>query len=448
MNQDASSAPQQQPADAKKEVDQAKADKERFDALKAAVDAEKQLLDARKALDAAKKTPTAAEAATAEQVAQAKTAKEIADAQKALADAQKALSDSQLAAFKSALGEVPDSGIKGTVTAGNNSGEIEAALLAMKAVREAAQSIGARIQKTIKPPASVLIMANSETPTFQNLMAYRAEVAIIDKVLDDAAATAKGVSTEGPGLEAVPLLGAAGIALDATSKLLSFFKTDYTINPVTVALEDRVALDELANHLAGLGFLVKAPAIYDGAAVNSAAQFFLDDATRLSGKRAALQPAIAAAANRIAELTKAIAAPNLPAETKATLERALATQTALSTTLKNAAGLVDSWYTKLAATDSKGTANIVHVTREKSIADALAKDAYLLLVKVQAKGGNLLTKKNLWTLFGGMPLYHMGGVAVSFTLIEGQTSLVKASGVAPVYGGFVKAGEMSTVLGN
>ena len=74
----------------------------------------------------------------------------------------------------------------------------------------------------------------------------------------------------------------------------------------------------------------------------------------------------------------------------------------------------------------------------------LKQGGQLLIVKIQKAGGAHYTKKNMWTLFGGMPFYHMGGVIVSFVLLDGAAGSVAKSGVVPIHGGFVKANKVET----
>ena len=45
-----------------------------------------------------------------------------------------------------------------------------------------------------------------------------------------------------------------------------------------------------------------------------------------------------------------------------------------------------------------------------------------------------------------MPFYHMGGVVVSFVLLNGADGSVEKSGVVPIHGGFVKADKVETHL--
>lgn len=425
----------------------------RIDAIKKEIDlleAQKKLVEAQKALAEAQKPL----AANADQIAAAKTAKELADAQKALADARKAESDANLAAFKAALGEVPASGISGAVDAKENAGEVEASLLAMKAVREAAEKVAASVRKGAGTSSRrIVVLSSSEAPTFANLVAYDTEVAVVRELLRAAIAAAQPPPEVGPKLEAVPLLGAAGVTLDAVSKLLSFFRSDYVVKGVTVSLADKdaLALHAVAGALAAQGQEEKAlevsvPTIYDPTTLASSAGFFIEDVKELAVLRGQAQELDRKLASTIASLKKALE-DEKNSTTRAALEAEIAKRVKLSTGLQSAAALMDAWYTKLGTPDSKGVAALVHVAREKALASEI-KRGHLLVVKLQTTGGGYMTKKNLWTFFGGMPLYHMGGAGLSYTLVHGTTGLVEVSGVVPIHGGFVKAGRLRTELGS
>jgi hypothetical protein len=421
-----------------KKLEELKKSTDLANALAAAAEAKKKQLEAEKQLADVAKRPTSEQAEAAEQIAKAKTAKDLADADKAEADARKAASDAELAAFKAALGAVPDSGISGTVTTAEKAGELEAALLAMKAVKAAAQKVAARVPGGAG--SAVVVMTPGETPTFQNLMAYDAQVAIIHSVLDDA----KAAGTKFTGaLEAVPVLGAAGVALESVTKLLSFFRSDINVKGIDVSIDDRAGVQEVANALAVRKLNVTLPTVYNPAALQAKAAFVIADAATLSSKRNELAPFIRAAAAKADELTKSLATAG---ESKPIVEKSLADVTALLASLKSASALVDAWFTGLSAADAKGVTAVVNVTREKVVAEALQKGALLLLVKVEKAGGAIVTKKNLWTFFGEMPIHHMGGAALSFTAIGGSDGLVKAAGVVPIHGGFVKAGNVAALL--
>jgi hypothetical protein len=127
------------------------------------------------------------------------------------------------------------------------------------------------------------------------------------------------------------------------------------------------------------------------------------------------------------------------------LEQAEA-HTAAAEAWKAAIGFYDSFFTKLTAADDKGAVPLTDVIRENDAYTALNNGDLLLIVKLQNSGGAFYTKKNMWSFFGGLPFYHMGGVVASFVLLDGTAGTVKASGVVPVHGGFVRASKLQAEL--
>lgn len=415
---------------------------------------------------------------------------ELLKKQKEVVDAEKDLAASRNAALKAAVGELPSSGISGTVTLKEGAGDLEAALLAMAAVREAADTIGGRIRNVLEDKTAVVMVSEADKPTFANMVAYDAEVVLVNRLFDKAIVSANArsavpapaapppapppppppspereaaaVAEAKARLELASTLATAGVALDATTKLLSFFRSDAEVSGTAVTLEDGAALNAIACALhhpftgAGTGshgakaFNVSIPAMYHPATGVDSTKFFADDATALAGKRAdalrvqtAIEAEMAALPARIAAL-EADTATKGNAEHQA-LTRALADHTDLVAALKSAGAFMDAWLTKLSAPDSKGIAALVNVAKEKALAEAI-KSGYLLIVKVTKAGGGVMVKKHLWTFFGRLPLFHMGGAAVSFTLLHGATGNVAAAGLIPVHGGFVKADHLRTTL--
>ena len=134
--------------------------------------AQKALLDAQVGLTASQKAQVLQVSVT-DQVAAAKAASELsaaqkaaAEAEKATADAQKAKSEAGAAAIKAAIGEVPAGGLAGGVTLGVGVGDIEATLLATKAVKIAAKAIASRIHQSA-PEGRILALAVSDVPAFR-----------------------------------------------------------------------------------------------------------------------------------------------------------------------------------------------------------------------------------------------------------------------------------------
>jgi hypothetical protein len=441
--------PATKPDDAEKQI-------ERLTKQTALLEAQKKLAQAQNSLSDLRKPPDPSAAS----LAPLKAAKDLADAQKAIADAQKARSDADLAAFKASIGEVPATGRSGSVDVQGYSGELEATLLAMKAVEEAALVVADRVRNALQENARVAVMNATELPTFNSLIAYNTEVAVVRQImtmaisaarLGEPAASEKPAAAEKPVAESVPMLAAAGVALDATSKLLSFFQSDVSLKGVALTLEDSVAMNAVAGALTrseGGGakkLAVLLPAVYRPAQLSGGAAFYIDHSVELTLLRGEAQTLLKALEQRTAELGQSGAA-ETDAE-KLVRQEALASAGKVVSGLQSAITLMEAWHTKLAAADSKGLAAVVNVANERAIAEQIL-DGHLLVVKLQKAGGGLMTKKNLWTVLGGMPLFHMGGAALSFTLIDGRSGIVQAAGVVPIHGGFVKAGHLRTALAN
>jgi len=411
--------------------------------------AQKELLDAQVALAAAQLAQSDRSTQLADQVAAANAAKDLATAQKALADASKAQSEAEAAAFKAAIGEVPASGLTGAVTAGGQTGEIEAALLAARAVREAAAAIGASVRRVLKSATpTIAVMAVSEIPSFQHVMAYEMQREIVTLALTRAVETSQGAPKAAVVKEAagLPLLGGAGLVLESVTKLLAFFRSDYSVSGVTVEASDLVAVTEVANQLTqAMDNPVIVPALFNAKALTDAGAFFIADLTTLTTTR---QLADSLAKRHDAEvdaLTKAAAEEKDPAAQLA-LQQDASRRKGLAEALRAAIAVFDTWFARLTTPDDKGVVGLVVIAKEKAIAEQLTAGAQLLAVKVQKAGGAYMTKKNLWTFFGEMPLYHMGGAAVTYALIDGHSGRVAASGVVPVYGGFVKSKSVRAEL--
>lgn len=431
--------------------------KEEAEAEKAALDAQKALLEARKALDAAQ-TPTDPDKKKLEdQVAAAKAAKDLADAAKAAADARKAEADASLAALKAQIGEVPASGIAGDTTLREKVGVAEAALLASKAVEEAADKmikhlLAADTVNAVSPGTKTIILyPATDVPGFQALITYRAQIAIIEKAFAEAQAKSSDADTKAPKpanfkTEAVPI-AAAGLALDAVTKLLGYFKSDYAVGGVDVTQNDSVLVHALAGGLtkSDKKFSVLLPGIYNPEVLTNSASGILTKLSTLSTLKIFSLQKVDVHDQLASQFTKAAETETDAAKKKDLLEKAQLHTTA-SAALKAASGIYDSFFGKLTTADDKGLVPLTQVIRDTSVSDALENGAYLLLVKLQSSGGSYYTRKNLWTFFGGMPIFHMGGVVTSFLLLDGKSGKVLASGVIPVHGGFVKAGQVRSHL--
>jgi hypothetical protein len=409
---------------------------------KEVLDAQKQLLESQQSLTAAQQP---GRDTLADQTAAADAAKTLADAKKAAADAQKAQSDAEVAATKAALGTggTSGSGITGSVSMTDKAGAIEATLLATKALQQGASLITAAVAPKLDKTKVVVAASLSEVPNFETLSLYRAQRQVVDKALTDAIAAASDALTasaryaQGAGPRA--FVPAVGTILDSVNTLLSYFRTDYTLGGVDVALEESALVAATSATLTQQGCRVTLPRIYDPASL-TASSAIVQEIAALNVLRHRAGNMNDDLTKRAADTGKALEAAKLPADTRPIADAAAKIKEAAAG-LAAAIAVYDSWFGKLATVDDKGGSLLGNIVQEQSLAVAI-QGGYLLVLKVQKAGGGYLIKKSLWTFFGGMPLYHMGGVSVSYELFEGQSGQVLASGIVPVYGGFVKAGDL------
>jgi len=427
-------------------------------------DAEKDKIEAERALERARKPPDAAAEALQSKAAAAKAEKDVADAQKAAADASKAAADASkaqadasAAAFKARFGEVPTSPYKGDVSLKENAGKAEALLLAAQAVRSAAAAIVAAIDPK---PRSVMLVPSADVPSFDNLLSYRVEIGILQRSfakMDELSVTAGTAEPPEPGdaqversmesapAERVPPFTAAGLAVEAADKLLGFFKTDYTVGGIDVALEDATLLNELAGRLTRTGVTVYLPKVFNAIELRQAGAKLIDELEDLALRRVNADSAAASHERLAAAWTERAAKEANEASKKSMLSTGDAHARAADA-IRKATAAYDSWFAKQSSPNDKNVVPIAAVIREQSLMTALERGRSLLVVKVHASGGSYYTKKNLWTGLGFMPFFNMGGTVVSFALINGQSGVVAAAGTVPVHGGYFKANTVANEL--
>ena len=368
----------------------------------------------------------------------AEAQKAVAEAQKAAAEAQKSEAEAKLAAMKASIGEVPTSGYTGGVELKEKAGATEAALLAAKAITQATSTVATVISPKVEK--TILLYAAADVPNFQALIAFRAQVAIVKKSFENAKAASDKADETAPGPRAIaPIPGGAGLALEAVNQLLGFFRTDYAIGGVELSLEDSLLLHALAGCLAEKGKQVQLPAVYNpGALLPNASTGITEELTDLASSKNEAQNT-ASRHEKVAAAFTSQAEKEPDLRKKEQLQKNAAIHKSAADAAKAAVTLHDAFFNKLTTADDKGIVPLTSVIRDQPVAKGLLDGNYLLVTKLQKSGGGYYTKKNMWTLFGGMPLYHMGGVVVSYVLLNGKDGTVLVSGVVPVHGGFVKA---------
>jgi hypothetical protein len=225
-------------------------------------------------------------------------------------------------------------------------------------------------------------------------------------------------------------------------KILSFFKTDYTIGNVNITLDQSLLLFDVAGNLKEKD--THLPLVYQPKAQEAAITAVTKELTALAQRRAKAGIEASNVKNAISVLEKKTADPKtaLP-EDLAKLEKNKARVDQLNVVNT----LYDSFVATLMLPDpTTGVAPLAAVTQELAISDAL-KDGYIvLLLNLENTGGGYLLKKNILTGLGKMPLYHMGGATATYLALSGPEGKVLAGGTVPIYGGFVKTDNLRKEL--
>lgn len=100
--------------------------------------------------------------------------------------------------------------------------------------------------------------------------------------------------------------------------------------------------------------------------------------------------------------------------------------------------MFDDFFASLGTADSNGIPLVAYVIDEKLIADGLANGDSALFVHVNTAAGGYCTKKNLWTFFGTMPFYVMGGTIVSYLAVDGKSGNIVHAAQFDIHSGYHK----------
>lgn len=417
--------------DWKAREDAAKARKGALDAEAAAAEAEVTRLTALKKLSDAQAPADPAKTATADAVAAAKAAKDVADAKKAQAD-------SELAAFKAKIGEVPSSGIQGSVELGDKAGSMETALLAARATATASRDIAKAVKTKIGANATVFIFPAGESPDLKGLREFRAASELLKAEIIASMRNVSAASNELP-------IAAAGVAIDAVTKLLGFFRSDFKVGGSELTADQGALAEAVSGQLRSPASGTNVPVVYIYSLYYKYDPAF--DAEFLSKELKPLQQLHSQAGGvqrtgetRVASLNADAAklTADSDKEKKAKMiEKAGRLQLTIDR-LKKVIGLYDAMTDRLA-----GEGKMEALVRQFEISQRLAgKDTFVLTAKMHKVGGSHYVEKNLWTTFGAMPFKVMGGVIVSYSLFESQTSQLLASELMPIHGGFETANNV------
>ncbi len=430
---------------------------EEMKAEAARLTAEAELITARVALARAKATE---EAASDPALARLNAAKARSEAEEAAYKAAREAADARWAASSAgrlmALAEtMPESGLTGAVDAKTDAGKAEATLLSARSLQAAAGRIARKITG-IEPSSGRVILLRDGDLTFQNLTNYRVRKELLSRTFKDAESKHKAAEeVEGrvdpgvPGIQresVAAVLAGTAAGLEALGRIGSFFQSDYTIGGITLALENTLLEASVAEALREGGKIeVVVPRLTAGFVSDTGLNELIPESGPIGNARGR-RPI---AADRVARYEKALADLAPGSGDRETVEVLLelwrAADAAWAAALEEYASLMKD----LATPDANGKLMLTRVVEEKKLHDALSGSGAMgLVLDIESAAGAYYTKKNLWTFFGGMPYYAMGGVVVRYVLLETVDGeyLVKESGLEVVHGGYQKVNDVPEAI--
>ena len=336
----------------------------------------------------------------------------------------------------------PSGGLK----VAESAGKIETALLGAKAIDEAAKQIFSTVKSTLTPcelsSKKILLYGADHVLDFKAYTTFDAQLSLAEEFLKIAkSAPCAAPSPEIKSLEdlikqfddqslylreslfAVPGLTKVLGSLKTLDKILDYFRTAHSFRGVDLKFEDSMLVHAVAGKFSECKYKIQLPSVYP---------------------LTPSEPLLATLKRLVSLVVRQQLAQLTSEDCRRTAATANSGQTqrryrAYANALDAAVDMCDTFISNL-TTEKNGKTPLTQVLLEAKIANTLEDGGYLLVVKIQEAGGSQYTQKNMTTFLWGVapPVFYMGGVVVSFVLIDGSDGTVKASGSFPVHGGFTK----------
>lgn len=400
------------------------------------------------------KAKAEAEIASVEQRAAADIAKAVADAEAAAHGKEEAAAKARAAAIAAEQAEVKarfgnisaNSVTPGAVDLGNGAGTSEATVLATRALDALALDVANGLDQ------DVIVIAGNSPPQLGNLSLYNFRRKLADTLFMNANQSSQAAEdalaafeNENPAISAAganesigAVITGAGAALDAASKIASFFKTDYKFENLQVTgLTDEVLAVAVAGHLARKGktaYLAgRTPGGSDAEAIFTELKSLIEDRIKSDQRRAAGEAALL----KLEAMLKAAKSDSVKTRINAVIDaftRSIAAE-------KAASDGFDAFIASLGATEGNRSM-IQRISEERALERLMAKDHNRLFVSVTAQGGSGYTRKNIWNFLGAQPFFVSGSVVANWTLVDKHGKVIK-SGVATGHSGYRSVGRIA-----
>jgi hypothetical protein len=336
--------------------------------------------------------------------------------------AAKAKSEAEAAAATAKLGPLSSYSNDGSIDAGENSGKLQATLLAAEATRQSAGLIVHDLCTLMKQENAtsacgdqgaglpkLLVYAESDKPNFDAYQAFELERSAIQKDLE----RASKLSPAGGGRATAGTFGpGAAVLLSAAGNLL---RSDYKLSNLDLTQSDTILIRAFLQQAKAqkLHTTIIVPGLY-AAPLDLGSNPAITNLNNME----ALRDQVAGSADRFRH--QAAKKP----KNKDELDKIVATMDA-------AVARFDAFSKKLSTPDDAGRVPLANVARQAELLQDMGDNSRLLLLKAEYAGGSTYSRKNFWTFLGGIPFYVSGGSLVGYTLFDAQTGAAIYSSSLP-----------------
>ncbi|WBS00120.1 hypothetical protein OU994_17505 [Pseudoduganella sp. SL102] len=375
-----------------------------------------------------------------------------------LAKSRKEAAESDLAWVKASIGDISASGLAGAVELGDKVASIETALLASKALAMAAgEAVSCLAQHLDGSGVVILVYPSGQLPDVKAITCFRAcsrivsnEFAISLLELDNAIDIQDAVKLATPQpAAAASMVPAIGLAVEAVSKILSYFRSDFKVAGTELDA-DHVTFAELvadALHEKLPSAQVRLPLMYEPVPNTVFDDFFNKELGPLANSRQQALAMLEASDNQLLRLSNQLAQTTDTMEEDKSRQEMLARRIArirtASDRLKQVIQTHDAFLDSLVA--NKDTFDVL-IRQYAGVIRQDEEKRFALTARVHRMGGSHYTEKNLWTLFGTMPFHVMGGAVVSCSLFDLGSGNLLASKTIPVHSGFYPVKDLAASI--
>ena len=362
----------------------------------------------------------------------------------AAANARTAAIAAEQNAEKAKFGTVTgQSTITGTTTVTNNGAKPEAMLLSSRSTKLAAdKAVAEIITKGAIPDAArkVIVLTDMAELSTSEISVFDFHASRLKTLLS---AAESGLQNALGSVSAPPppqddqnrsFFTAAGAIVDLTSKLGSYFQSDYAFSGVEFTDPTNLTASAIAGALRE-----QLPTDRKNVTIIAPATLLPGDVDPLINQLAPVETlyrsvvGYAAVAKARAEAVRA-----KDAKGAAILDDAVAVA-------GRATVAFDAFINGIVTATGTEAPPLIRILRQSKLRAHLKDQPLIALITTQ-KAGAYYTKKNLWTFLGGPPLYTAGTTSLVYMVIDTKTDNVVASGSVAKHGGYRSVGGVERIF--